>query len=391
MPPEIHLFVLWEHARPWTDRIIADVERTFRILDAIELRWTPERAARHFSRLYGQSLPAGSPKVLDCGTGPPLILVVSDDRPIYGRRRKWGTTDTVNTHLFDAKRRYRARTGGSRVHCTTDTSETEHDLFLLLGLRSADFSTDAGREWDRAIRIVERDLTGDRGWPSVREMLMAVELTAPYVRLPDLDDAASVRLLVSGLCDRCGVEWVLSEPDRHPDAALTRRYPVVVDDRSMTVEIRRLGDGHHRRAWQQAMLDRRRRDGTGVFVLDPDDAVLELAHALIARDPPTPGDVRRLDGLARTAGYAAPPIDDKGAANAWLESALRSRGYGPDPGSTGDHGRRSGIRAVLTEGSETVAVVAAGFARDGLDRVRRSLEVMADRRRPPANDPAKPD
>ena len=30
---EVHLFVLWQNARPWADQIIADIETTFRILD----------------------------------------------------------------------------------------------------------------------------------------------------------------------------------------------------------------------------------------------------------------------------------------------------------------------------------------------------------------------
>jgi hypothetical protein len=166
---------------------------------------------------------------------------------------------------------------------------------------------------------------------------------------------------------------------------------VVVEDRTITVQIRNLGDGYQRRSWQRAMLDRRRRDSSGAFVLDPDDALLELTHALITGGPPTPGDVRRLDELARAAGKAAPPIEDQDAAHAWLEAALRSRGFAPDAGSADDRDRRPGARNVLAAGLETTAVVTAGLARDGLDRVRRSLEAIGVHRQPPDHESIPPD
>ncbi|HMC03005.1 MAG TPA: hypothetical protein VKI23_02670, partial [Cellulomonadaceae bacterium] len=348
-PPEIHLFVLWEHARPWADRIVADIEKTFRILDAIELRWTSERGPRHFTRLYAQPLPPESQKLRDCGSGAPLILVLSDDEPRYGRRRKWGSTYTVNTHLFDAKRRYRALTGGSRVHCTTDVAETEHDLFVLLGLRSVDYANRQASRWGRMNRAVERDLTGDGGWASLDEMLTAVELTLAYVRLPDVDAGPEVRLLVAGLSSHCGVEWLISEPDRHPKGAETRCYPATIEGREVVVELRHVGDGHHARAWQEGMLERRVRDSGGTFVLPPDDAFLELSHELVRRGASAPGDVRRLDDLARAAGLTAPGPSGLDVARERLEAALRQRGYDKGPAPTDPDGPRPSLVSVLAD------------------------------------------
>ncbi len=311
---EVHLFVLWQNARPWANQIIADIETTFRILDAIELRWTPDRAPRHYTRLYAQPLPPGSQKVLDCGMGFPLILVVSDDSPVYGRRRKWGTTYTVNTHLFDAKRRYRGLTGKSSVHCSTDLVERDHDLFMLLGLRSGDYADPSRARWDRSVRPVERDLTGDLGWASLEEMLTAVDLTLRYVRLPDVGADTNVRLLVSSLCERCGLEWLLSDPERFGPGDGPGRFPVSIGGDQIRVETITVGDGHHARQWQAQMLERRVRGSDGAYVLSADDASLELAHEVLARGAQPPPGFDPDDARARLARAMTDGENDAGVA-----------------------------------------------------------------------------
>jgi hypothetical protein len=163
--------------------------------------------------------------------------------------------------------------------------------------------------WDRSIRSVERDLTGDRGWTSLEEMLTAVELTLRYVRLPDVGDDADLRLLVSSLCERCGLEWLVSEPDRFGPADGPRRFPVMIDGEEIRVETIRVGDGHHARQWQEEMLERRVRDRDGAYVLQTDDASLELTHEILHR------------------GGQIPPAFDIEAARARLAAAMTAGGY----------------------------------------------------------------
>jgi hypothetical protein len=346
--PEVHVFVLWDHARPWAEQIITDIERTFRVLDAIELRWTPERAPRHYTRLYAQPLPPGSDKVRDCGTGFPLILVVSDDSPAYGRRRKWGTTYTVNTHLFDAKRRYRGLVGNSSVHCSTDLVESDHDLFLLLGVRSAEYRDRPKSVWEGAIRGVDRDLTGDGGWASVDEMLTAVDLTLRYVRLPDVDGGPDVRLLSSNLCGRCGLEWLISEPDFSLSTSGAHELSVAIGMDQVSVQAISLGDGYHPARWQDDMLDRRMRAGDGTFVPEPRDALLELSHELVRRGSWSTGDANRWRDLARASDVIAPASFDLGLARNVLEAGMADHGYGVDP---------SGRRTIETEQSPAHALL----------------------------------
>jgi len=149
---EIHLFVVWEHGRAVTARIVDDIRRHFTVLAAFEVEWSSGPHARHFSRLYGQSLPPDSDKVGHCGLGPYLLLVVEDEVPRYGTRRKWGRKLTVNTNRFDAKARYREWTHGHRVHNSTDEEETDRDLFVPLGLRRESFRDARRMPWDGSFR-----------------------------------------------------------------------------------------------------------------------------------------------------------------------------------------------------------------------------------------------
>ena len=326
-PAEVHLFVLWDHARPWSEPIIADIQKTFSILDAIELRWTPERAPRHYTRLYAQPLPPGSQKLRDCGTGFPLILVVSDDFPAYGRRRKWGTTYTVNTHLFDAKRRYRGLTGSSSIHCTTDLTESDHDLFLLLGLRSVHYAKRPKVAWDGTVRQVERELTGDLGWSSLEEMLTAIDLTLRYVRLPDVDEGPDMRLLVSNLCGHCGLEWLLSEPDFSTAGSHPTHLRVLIGGRQTVIQTISVGDGYHVRQWQDDMLDHRIRGADGAFVLPPRDALLEFSQELLKRGTSSPKDARQWREFGLAARVPAPPTFDLKVAQDAVAAGIRERGY----------------------------------------------------------------
>lgn len=325
--PEIHLFVLWDNARPWTDRIIEDISSRFRILDGIDLAWTCTLAPRHYTRLYRQWLPPDSFKVRECGIGRPLVLVVADDAPHYAERKNWGRTCTVNTRLFDAKWRYRRWVGGSRVHCSTNVREAAHDLFLLLGLRPEHYTQCRAPSWSGTFRRLQRDLTGNGGWQSGQELLTAIDLTLEYVTLPPIDNGPDIRVLLEGPWREWGIEWLVSEPERHSEGAMTGVYPVVVGSQEITVKFHHVEDGHHDPGWQKAMLRGRIRDADGGYVLGPDDAYLELLHELVLQGRATTSDAARLAGLAETTGRLMPDLSHPAVVAVELERHLRRRGY----------------------------------------------------------------
>lgn len=316
-PPEIHLFAVWEHGRPAAARIVDDIRLHFDVLAAFEVFWSVTPTARHFSRLYGQSLPPGSHKAEHCGLGPFLLLVVEDPSPQYGVRRKWGKRIVVNTNLFDAKERYRAWTGGHRVHNSTDEQESDRDLFVLLGRRREDFRSLPRGPWEGSFERVVRDPAGTDGWRSADELLTAVDLTLPYVVLPDANPSPSrVRLLVEASFDAWGVEWLLAAPEEVPLAQRGPDYPVRIAGRDCVLELHHVGDGEMPRHWQEVLLRDRVRGEGGAWVLPPAHEVATLLYALLRTGRPSADAERRLAALTADAG--TPAVD-------WLDPAARAR------------------------------------------------------------------
>jgi len=54
---EVHLFILWERARASEARILDDIEASFRVLDVVDVTWSPEHFTRSLVRFYGDALP----------------------------------------------------------------------------------------------------------------------------------------------------------------------------------------------------------------------------------------------------------------------------------------------------------------------------------------------
>lgn len=171
---EIHVFVIWSRALDVAPDILADIEHHFLIRDVFRVDWGKEHFSRSMSRFYGGVLPANAEKELHCGTDPFMVVVVEDERPHYGPRP--APKGVVNVAMFGAKRRYRKwADGGHRVHATVDPAEADHDLFLLVGRRSADYLAVTER-WDGRVRE-HGALIGTTGWRDEAELLTALEVS----------------------------------------------------------------------------------------------------------------------------------------------------------------------------------------------------------------------
>lgn len=146
MEDELHLFILWEHARVLQDRIIHDIKDNFELLDIIEIKWDTANFAHNLKCFYGVNLPKNSKKEQHCGNGPFLLLIVRDAEPLYRRRRTSSGSKIVNVNLFDSKEMYRKWLGGGhKVHASNDVEESNHDLKLLLGYGTEEIRLIYGR------------------------------------------------------------------------------------------------------------------------------------------------------------------------------------------------------------------------------------------------------
>jgi hypothetical protein len=194
---EVHLFVVWSEARAAEARILEDVEARFRLLDLVEVTWSPEAFSQSLVRFYGSALPPGSDKELHCGTGPFVVAIVEDRRPRRRPRRTGRGWALVNPSVIDARTRYRKWTGGGyRVHASETAAEADRDLVLLFGRRGKDFL--ASSPPHGGPRRHDADLVGTDGWTDADELRLALEVTSGVSELPP-PDGVDLALAVTDL------------------------------------------------------------------------------------------------------------------------------------------------------------------------------------------------
>lgn len=130
MDGESHLFVIWSKGRFLEERILADIRGHFEVVHVCEVSF-PGKASRCYCRFYNTRRFNVRKKVLRCGKGPFLVVIVKvrDLRTVQDRYGK-----TVNALMYERKDVYRGWCGGKyRVHGTLKTSEYERDVYRLTG------------------------------------------------------------------------------------------------------------------------------------------------------------------------------------------------------------------------------------------------------------------
>jgi hypothetical protein len=316
--PEIHAFLLWANALPRSDAILADIQSRFALVEVVRIEWTRDAFARNLTRFYGQSLESGSEKELHCGNGPFLLVVVEDPEPIYASRRTTRGRARVNVRMFEAKKRYRRWTGGGhRVHSTVTPREADRDLFLLLGLRSADFA--GGRRWDGAVSSQHRDLLGADGWESRDQLLTAIELVVGYVALVSAAAPAGAdeppRLLVE---DRWWTAQIATSSDRPADDV-----SAPVAGAELRLVLSKVGDGSLPASWQHRLLSTPVRAPEGLLVPAPVDRYYLALHEVASEGRVlTEADRSELERLARELGLPRGDYGDPGFAARALDAYL---------------------------------------------------------------------
>ena len=143
---ETYIFIIWEKARNKTDEIIDDLNKNYVVRNVIEITWSKNEFLNNLRRFYGQSLPDADKKAEVCGTGPFLLIVVTDLNPKFNEPSKSGISsdrDYVNVNIFNSKEKYRKIIGKEfTVHSSISQNETNHNLTLLFGKKYERFYKD---------------------------------------------------------------------------------------------------------------------------------------------------------------------------------------------------------------------------------------------------------
>jgi hypothetical protein len=332
---DVHLFLLWPAALVQADRILADVERRFRIRELVRVHWSPERFPENLRRFYGASLPAGVDKHGQTGEGDLLVVLVTDPTPQYRLRRRTIGKALVNANVFDAKQRYREWTGSHLVHATNDSRETAKDLFLLFGRRADDVARSEGRARP-AVQSCASDIVGADGWASLEQLLTALELSGGYALLGDeLGQPLTVLTWDS---------WTAAilKARRLGDGQI---HEVLVANEPTPLVLSWIGDGLLPTAWQEAILRSAVRSPAGMLTASPRDRFyLSLHQMLQAGLPPSADEARELSLIAIECDAPAGDYTDLGFIRSMLETFVGAFGGGEHQGRRGRRRARSIVR-----------------------------------------------
>ena len=320
---EVHLFVLWEHARVAEKRILDDLKARFDVLAAVPASW-PESisAATAFKRFYGTFLADPAGKAARAGGGEFLVVVVRDRNPRYELVETVRGLERVDVNVFELKYVYRGWVGGQhRVHGTNSPEEARRDVLLLTGHPLGAWVD--GSAAGKPMTV----LPGQNGWRSLSEMFAFLGETIPYAvlrngeALPEGFDPLhdDIDMLVANVDDCVGLLGARKAPS---GGAL---HVVEVGGRDVKLDLRSVGDGYFDEGWERRMLSSRVVNAHGVYVLSPENHFHALVyHALyqkraIARDYP-----RKARAAAAAIGVAGDGFD------AWamaLEAFMARNGY----------------------------------------------------------------
>lgn len=298
--PELHLFIIWEHGRHEEQQILADLKNHFKIRATYEIQWSKKYFNRNLSRFYGTKLPKDAGKERQIGTGPFLVVIVEDETPEYNTHPTTKGDQHVNSKMFEAKVRYRELLNDlHRVHSTYSAYETEHDLLLLFGLNTKDFTKGLPKNPNRKPIAHRADLVGAEGWDSLAQFFYVLNPTIPYVVLRNYEPLpkkyyagkhGDIDLLLHDYEDAMyltNATPVFSERYR-----VHTKVTIAGDD--VLFDFRSLGDYYYDPVWEQNILDRRRLLPGGVYVPSEEDHLYSLLyHALIHKPEISDDYIRR--------------------------------------------------------------------------------------------------
>ncbi len=262
MDLRLYLFVIWESARSKENFLFEELKKKFIIRDVYEIKWTRKNFENNMRRFYGSKLADASKKTANCGTGPFLLVLISDPHPKFAKRRTSNGMELVNINLYDNKKIYRKLTGaGYAIHSSINDKETNEDLTLLIGKNTQDLSKEISKDWDGSIKKQESDLFGQDGWKDIKQLLYALNSTMNYVILRNFEDLADK----FSTYEHNDIDILTDDFMRIPYITNGGKSPfnyilsplVKIGNKTIPIDFAYPGDNYYDEKWSKDILERR--------------------------------------------------------------------------------------------------------------------------------------
>lgn len=261
---DLHMFVLWERAKPEWDTILRSISQRFSLIQVFSNRWSKEHVSNNFLRLYGSAPNNALSEALTkerrdaVGEGEFLLIVVEDSKPVYGFEQTFsGKVEMVNRNITAAKAEYRKIAGGGiRIHSSNSIAEFFRDCTLLLGIDLLQGVLESEPSSDRT--TLAQDLAGTDGWGSVAQLLAHLLPSTNYLVLRNFEDLPNIKLspdtdldvLVHDAEDFAAIANAQVSVERFGKFSCNAK----IGDKYLRLDVRFVGDGYYDTRWQDAML-----------------------------------------------------------------------------------------------------------------------------------------
>lgn len=284
---ELHLMIIWNRGLEMKSRILEDLAQRFEIANVYDIEWQKRNFARNVSRFYGKKLPDIGKKVRECGEGPFTLVTFIDTAPQYSERQTTSGPATVNTRVFDLKKKYRESDPGSfRIHATNSPEETRRDLFLLLGVRYEEYLGNA-QPWNgNPIRLTS-DTIGFSGFTGLDQVFLLLNQCCRYVVLRNYEGLpeefvvgphGDIDLLVESVDEIVS----LLGAEKESESEHRVRYFIKVAGEEVFFDLRSVGDGYYDDAFATKLIENRRYEPRGFYIPALEEYFYSLLyHALI--------------------------------------------------------------------------------------------------------------
>ena len=270
---DLHLFLIWEKGRNKEKEILEQISFNYKIIYCAEAKWSDSFKKQNINRLYGNNPIAKNNKLEQVGNGSFLIIVVEDPIPKYGFYQSLDKSISMsNLNLVKTKDSLRNYLGENYIHSSSSISEFFYHASLLFQTTKLQDIININ-QWDGRIHILEQNLAGSEGWSSLKECFSIANLCTDYVILrsyenllkKDWENDSDIDILCSNIASFC------SALNAKKDGRNNNYYTIVVDEKTVLLDIRYVGDNYYDPLWQKDMLQRKQYHENIVPVLRNDD------------------------------------------------------------------------------------------------------------------------
>lgn len=185
----MHIMIIWSNAKDHKDYIIESLKSEFSIIKMFKISWDKNLFIQNLSIFYSHSLKDKSQKQVDeilknkckrVGDDTFDAIIFEDKHPDYQERRTTSGIRVVNAHVFDKKMHFREITGGgSRIHCSDNSWETNKDLTILMGLNLEDFLIKYHSP-SAEVDELHANCIGVGGYSSIQQLFYVLNNTIKY-------------------------------------------------------------------------------------------------------------------------------------------------------------------------------------------------------------------